>query len=340
MTTMVAESSAGRATLDAAEKVCELLARCDKAARREHRTLPTAAERNSLHVEFWGSLVPALATAERALDHRELLDTKAEVRTALNGWLLRSRFWARSYLKPHGYAGDFRMVEWMYDLESDNCADPTQPAVLNLIDGLGRSVHSVQAVWHRRRWFASVILGAVASGVGQVRVLDIACGGSRYVRDVLESYGLETLKTTFVDQDAGALCYVRSWLAPISAAQSRLICAPIQRLAESLLDQAAGTDQFDVTISTGLFDYLDEDSARRLLSLMCLVTRPGGIVAICNFAPDDASRLVKDWVSDWQLIYRTRLELAELFSPLYPVIEQSPDGGLLYARAVLPESDS
>jgi hypothetical protein len=32
-------------------------------------------------------------------------------------------------------AGDFRIVEWMYDLESDPCADETQPAVVNLPPG-------------------------------------------------------------------------------------------------------------------------------------------------------------------------------------------------------------
>ena len=41
--------------------------------------------------------------------------------------MLRSRLWARSWLKPHGFPGDYRMLEWMYDLELDACAAPTNP---------------------------------------------------------------------------------------------------------------------------------------------------------------------------------------------------------------------
>ena len=64
------------------------------------------------------------------------------------------------------------------------------------------------------------------------------------------------------------------------------------------------------------------------------VTRPGGVVAICNFCPDDASRLVKDHISDWPLIYRTEQDLASLFPhPGAVALERSPDGGLIYASA-------
>jgi hypothetical protein len=59
-------------------------------------------------------------------------------------------------------------------------------------------------------------------------------------------------------------------------------------------------------------------------------------VAICNFSPDDRSRVVKDWMGGWPLIYRSRLELLQLFPRgLAPTISESADGGLLYASVDL-----
>ena len=106
-------------------------------------------------------LIPALARLDDELPGDELADTRQRLQSVLNPWLLRSRLWARSWLKPHGFAGDYRMVEWMYELEHDPCACADQPAVVNLLDDLFRSVHSVQAVWHRRGWFGRLIASHV-----------------------------------------------------------------------------------------------------------------------------------------------------------------------------------
>jgi SAM-dependent methyltransferase len=322
------------AAIGAAEAFAGVLAAVDRTARREQRTLPSEDEYDRVHTGFWAHVVPALAGVSRELDGTELREMQAEVQAILNPWFLRSRFWARSWIKPHGYAGDFLVLEWMYDLEANGCADPTQPAIVNLLDSLFRSVHSVQAVWDRRAWFAGVIGEMLYRERRRpIRVLDVACGGSRYLRDVISSCGPGAISATFVDQDAAALSFVRSWLAALGVGQAQLVCAPVRSLAERVA--ADDPDRaFDVVISTGLFDYLSEESARALLAHMYALVRPGGTVAICNFAPTDRSRLVKDWISDWRLIYRSSEALAALFpSGVQPRLSVSPDGGLVYARA-------
>jgi hypothetical protein len=92
-----------------------------------------------------------------------------------------------------------------------------------------------------------------------------------------------------------------------------------------------------VAISTGLFDYLPTVQASALAPQMLEQLRPAGVMAICNFAPEDASRVVKDWVRDWSLVYRTAEELAGLFPPGLNVrANRSPDGSLVYATVVRP----
>ena len=310
----------------------------DRRARRQQRTLPTEEERQAVHEQFWDRLIPALAHVDEELSGAELVGARRAVQAVLNPWLLRSRLWARSWLKPHGFPGDYRMLEWMYELEQDSCARADQPVVVNLLDDLYRSVHSVQAVWHRRAWFAQLIARHIRSGQA-ARVLDVASGGSRYVRDVIEDHGVHAVEPTFFDQDPAALAFIRSWLpadTPIAT-----ICSPVSRLPHVLpATSSSHAAPFDVVISTGLFDYLPTEFARELIAHMVALARPGGTVAICNFSPEDASRLVKEWVADWPLIYRTGEDLAALFPPhLTPELSRSSDGGLLYAQVLIETVD-
>jgi extracellular factor (EF) 3-hydroxypalmitic acid methyl ester biosynthesis protein len=322
------------AAVTAAVDFTGVLRDLDRRARRQQRTVPTEEERHALHEAFWNRLIPALSHADEQIPASDIAGVRRETQTVLNPWMLRSRLWARCWLKPHGFPGDYRMLEWMYDLEQDACARSDQPAAVNLLDGLFRSVHSVQAVWHRRAWFAQLIARYAQQGAA-VRVLDIASGGSRYVRDVVQSLGPRAVVPTFFDQDPAALAFVRSWLP--SDAQARFICAPVSRIREAVpLQPESEQAPFDVVISTGLFDYLPSDFAGELVEHMVLLTRPGGTVAICNFSPDDASRVVKDWVADWRLVYRTASNLEALFSAsITPHLSRSPDGGLLYAHTVI-----
>jgi SAM-dependent methyltransferase len=320
----------------AAHQFVSLLAALDRGGRRQRRSVPTLQERRVLLDGFWDGLVAALRRAEGSLGEAELPRAREDVRAVLMPWLLRRRLWNRSYVKPHGFAGDFRIVEWMYELETDPCADPTEPLVVNLLDGLFKSVHCVKALWDRRAWFAHLIATRMGRGAAPVCVLDVACGGGRYVRDVMDKHPSSGVRATFVDQDSTALAFVASWLPPSALATSRLVCAPVRRLAELVPGRGAhALGSFEIVMSTGVFDYLDDASARSLLAQMAAVTRPGGTLAICNFGPEDGSRIVKDWIVDWRLTYRTRDQLRLLFpETMSPSVTRSPDGGLHYAYAI------
>jgi SAM-dependent methyltransferase len=113
------------------------------------------------------------------------------------------------------------------------------------------------------------------------------------VRDcVANGDALGAVELTALDQDPAALAFVRGWLPDTARPATRLICGPVRDVL-GLVDQHAPRSggQFDLVISTGLFDYLDDSAARRLLPAMCRLARPGGSIAVCNFAPEDPSRI-------------------------------------------------
>lgn len=320
----------------AAEGFADLLLAIDRGATGQGRTLPTADEGELILHAFWDGLVEVLTRAAGELNDLEAASVAAQVRASLSPWLLRSSVWNRSLVKPHGYRGDFRTLEWMYDLEAAAWADPTEPVVVNLLDALCRSVHSVQALWDRRRWFAGLIEGWVPARERPLRLLDVACGGGRHLRDVIECHPDGRLEATLIDRDPAALAYIDEWMPAADGIACRLICASPHAVAELLRAPAPG-QTFDLVISTGLFDYLPAEAARWLLADMVRLVAPGGTVAVCNFVPAERARVVAGWIADWPLVYRTAAELADLFAPdLCPALETSPRGELVYATAVRP----
>jgi len=70
--------------------------------------------------------------------------------------------------------------------------------------------------------------------------------------------------------------------------------------------------EFHLTYAAGLFDYLSDRLAARLLAGMLALTRPGGTVLIANFLPDAADRGYMEMVMDWWLIFRTEAQMLAL----------------------------
>jgi extracellular factor (EF) 3-hydroxypalmitic acid methyl ester biosynthesis protein len=302
----------------------------DRRLRRAGQTVPAADVKQHLARRFWEFVeLAAEVESEMGID----LALRAECREILGRWLFRSRYFNRSYHKPHGFAGDFMIIEWSYDLENDPCADPAQPGIVNALDHVFSTVDAVVSLWQRRRWFARLLHAERRRLGGRLRVLDLACGGARYIRDFLETGGdVSGVELTLVDQDAAALAFCRTRsLAPwTSRIETRL--GSVVRLDPQLRER-----RFDLIISAGLFDYLGEAVARNLLDDLASLLAPGGVVALSNFHVSDRSRVVKDWLLDWPLIYRDDTQCAGLLPrSLAVAIERASNGALCYATGRAP----
>lgn len=323
------------AVLSAAHEFTVQLAEVDRALRRSSTTIPNLATKMAVADAFWTFL-----GIVDDYDRRHPLGDmalRAECRAIIGGWLYRGRFWNRSYQKPHGFAGDYRIIEWMYDLEHDPCDDPTQPGLLNCLDYVYSTVHSVQSVWERRHWFAARLREEHDRRGGALRVLDLACGGTRYTHDYLISLvDASGVEITLVDQDASAIAFCRSAVLTPWLGQVKTLSLPISHLDTELPDAA-----FDIVISAGLFDYLNKEASSQLLAQMVRLTAPAGLLAISNFHPDDPSKNAKDWLTDWPLMYKDEATLKALF-PIHvsASTQRSTNGSLVLARARVNETET
>ena len=70
--------------------------------------------------------------------------------------------------------------------------------------------------------------------------------------------------------------------------------------------------QFDLIYSTGLFDYLNANTGRRLVSTLFDMLKPRGQLVVANFLPGIRDIGFMEAFMDWKLIYRTRQDMVDL----------------------------
>lgn len=295
----------------AAQRFAERMTDIDRRLRQAHQTIPSRAVKDEAAAAFWSFV----ETASSAVANEGVTpDVEPLCRVIAGAWLFRSRLWNRAYHKPHGFPGDYLLYEWLYDLEVDPCADPTQPGIVNCLDYLMRTLHSVAGVWERRRWFASLLEAEhTRRNRGPLSVLDLGCGGARHLWDFLTRLPRSAaIDVTLVDQDPAALAYCRQRAtldAPNSSGVQLLyVCGQLPDLPRLL-----GPTRYDVIIAADLLDYLDDLSAAALLRDLAARLAPRGLIALANVHPADPSRLAKDWLVDWSPVVRDERQCAALF---------------------------
>ncbi len=219
-----------------------------------------------------------------------------------HSWLVN-----RARTKPRGYAGDFELLNWI--CEDRVCDHP-----------FGRTVDRFfqnQAAPHAVRARTSLIAGAMAQRLlsSPEPTFTIASVGSNSAADVHR--GLQTLsveqharcQVVLLDLDPAAIEFGCKRLAPYlpheHVAGRQVNLKRLNRLAEVLPDT-------DFLTCPGLFDYLNDEDAAKVLSLFWSRLKSGGAMMVGNFAPWHPTRSYMEWFGNWYLIYRTRDQLRNL----------------------------
>jgi hypothetical protein len=117
-----------------------------------------------------------------------------------------------------------------------------------------------------------------------------------------------------LDMDPEALDFARQQLEPLLPAGA-LTCRRenLARLPArpDVTEMLAGAD---FLVCSGLFDYLNDETAAAMLRLFWGQLAEGGLLLVGNFAPHNPTRAYMEWIGNWYLIYRTAEQLARLAS--------------------------
>ncbi len=225
-------------------------------------------------------------------------------------YFMRSSLAERAYFKPNGYAGDFKMIEMMYQ---------NQPAgdgkIGKLVDSWLLKRPPCNAVRGRRKFLArnlDTLSTQVLLKRESVNIMNLACGPSRELFDFIGDFSDNNkIHALCLDIDPQALQYTDKMSKTFAHN------AKISFLKDNLIKWALGTssqhiEKQDIIYSGGLFDYLDDDLFLMLANRCHEYLNPGGILMIGNFRPNP-DKIFMDHLLEWRLIYRQPNQLTQLF---------------------------
>lgn len=211
-------------------------------------------------------------------------------------------FTRRCFTKPRGYAGDARMIDYIYGEIDDDDSTTLGRRILEA----NRQGPAPQAVRHRKDALAAAI-DVTADRVNGARILAVACGHLREARVSTAVQQGRIGELVAFDQDARSLAVVDREFGKLRVRTER------GRVRDLVVGRhAADLTGFDLAYAAGLYDYLPDAAARRLTQTMFAMLNPGGTLLVANFLPGIRDRGYMESFMDWHLIYRTMAEVEAL----------------------------
>jgi extracellular factor (EF) 3-hydroxypalmitic acid methyl ester biosynthesis protein len=233
----------------------------------------------------------------------------SEIWNAAGHWLSRGWLQNQARTKPRGYAGDHEMLARIY--ENSLCDDPLG----RLFDRYFQAQAAPQAVRNRMRMMSQWI----EQTLHQPSPIRVAIVGSAFgleVRDALVSMNAEarqSLTITLLDLDPAALEFARQQLdSLLKPEQLVLQPANLFRLPDRS-SLATTLSDSNLILCPGLFDYLDDDGALKMIRCLLSHLASGGRLVIFQFAPHNPTRAYMEWFGNWYLTYRDREAFQRLF---------------------------
>ncbi len=224
-----------------------------------------------------------------AVVQQALQRTLADVLSAdtMQGFALR---------KPHGYAGDFEMIDRIYNRRV--CSD-TRYAKWDLFF---HEQAASKAVCNRKTYFHA-LLNKLAQGQVPARVLKVGTGPGRSMFEWMNNNRQSQVSFDCVEIDGNAIEYARV-LNGEHLARVRFIHRNALRFQSDT--------QYELIWSAGLFDYFSDAVFKSLLKRLLKSVKPGGELVIGNFADGNPSQGYMELVGDWHLRHRSSAHLIEL----------------------------
>lgn len=250
--------------------------------------------------------------AHRAYAQRDLLPL-----------MMRAPFFFRSYTKPLGYAGDYRMVDMMILGKREGPSTYAQ-----LVNEFYLEIGLVKAHKNRLLILEARLTELAAQAKEQGRklnVLNVGCGPAIEVQRFIVNSPLAANCTfKLIDFNAETLAYASDCIERATKTAGRSPIIKFEQESINGLLRAAGTrnevwpSQYDFIYCAGLFDYLSDRVCQRILRLFCRWAKPGGLVMATNVHHDNPTKLIMQHVVEWTLIHRNMAELGKLAPPEFP----------------------
>ena len=223
----------------------------------------------------------------------------------------------RALDKPFGYAGDFQVMRFIYELHFEGSSLFVKAVHL-------ASVHTAAsaAVRSRKDRIRSELATLAAERCAQsrpLRIASVAAGPAQEVYELLDGYDELPcpIEVVLLDQAKGALAYAYGRLKRLVDTRfpTGVTVTYLHDSVKHLLrhpDIFRSFGPFDAIVCSGLFDYLSDSLAQPLCSSYHDSLDEGGVAFIGNMVATNPTRWIMEHHLDWFLNYRTPEELLEM----------------------------
>ncbi len=224
---------------------------------------------------------------------------------------LKSKIVKHAFTKPSGYAGDYGLIEIIYDRKT------LSGNIGYCIDRRFQMDDYARAVRSRMNKMKEILARFITTAPGQsLEILNIACGSCREIKEMFDENtfdGSKKITFSLMDQDKDALEF------SLKALENSPPHVEYRTLCNSVYDYIKNPDAHrekltgkDLIYTIGLADYIPESALKSLIIFLYSLLKPGGKLVIAHKDSKNFSPLAADWWCDWTFHLRNEPETIEL----------------------------
>lgn len=262
-----------------------------------------------------------LKKAQKIYLQYELKQEKKEIRKEFRekvGYLAYfSKIVNRGYEKPRGYPGDYKMLDMIYNYET-----PTEKGIGKAYDHYFQDSPYAHSVRVRKDVMGEILIELIKKNKEQnLNILDLACGPSREVIEILENETFDKIiNFKLVDFDDEALKFSKNKIKEVGSGKNN-----IAYIKENVLKLYGKKEYFvdkwgkqDIVYSIGLIDYFPDKLLKRFILFCFEILKDSGtlVLSIKDEARDPFAPLAPNWFCDWEFVSRDEAYMDNILKEL------------------------
>jgi len=213
------------------------------------------------------------------------------------------------YRKPLGYAGDYMVMNYIYDYHKGRYLGSSSYEML--VNNYTCNIPISRSNIARKEFFKRKILETIKTK-DNARIMSVGCGPLRELIELLkEGMIIKPFLFKCVDFEKGAIDYVRKALEEIDQEKKKFLS--IEYFHQNIISiiknkEVKGKirDQ-DLIYCSGVTDYLRDKIAGRLVRELFQLLNGGGVLIVCNASLEGSShRAYYEMLGEWNMFHRTR----------------------------------